>query len=243
MIVLVLFLFFAYCCVFFIYFGRNSSLLDIQGPVLLVTAHPDDECMFFSPVLLSLYKRDIPVDLLCLSSGDYYGAGRVRSEELKYSANLLGIRHLMVIQDANLPDNPDRQWPSGCVFEHICKAARSWKSKSIISFDSLGVSGHQNHCYIHHALNEKSHLFGDVGIYCLKTLGILPKYCIFLAIVLALVENRRNVFCTPLSLIRLPHKAMLLHKSQLMWFRYLYILLSSYMYINILLPLKKSHKR
>ena len=36
--------------------------------ILLVTAHPDDECMFFSPTLVHLSKT-AQVHLLCLSSG------------------------------------------------------------------------------------------------------------------------------------------------------------------------------
>lgn len=39
--------------------------------VLIVTAHPDDECMFFGPTILSLTQRKEPctVYLLCLSNG------------------------------------------------------------------------------------------------------------------------------------------------------------------------------
>jgi N-acetylglucosaminylphosphatidylinositol deacetylase len=37
--------------------------------VLLVTAHPDDEAMFFSPTILSLTRHRVPVALLCLSNG------------------------------------------------------------------------------------------------------------------------------------------------------------------------------
>ncbi len=39
-----------------------------SGNVLLITAHPDDECMFFSPVVLALGKRQ-QVYLLCLTEG------------------------------------------------------------------------------------------------------------------------------------------------------------------------------
>lgn len=39
--------------------------------VLLVTAHPDDECMFFGPTILNLRSRNVPVTLLCLSTGMY----------------------------------------------------------------------------------------------------------------------------------------------------------------------------
>lgn len=36
--------------------------------VLVVTAHPDDECMFFSPTIINL-QRLSKVHLLCLSTG------------------------------------------------------------------------------------------------------------------------------------------------------------------------------
>lgn len=38
--------------------------------VLLITAHPDDECMFFGPVILQLIKESCNVYLLCLSQGE-----------------------------------------------------------------------------------------------------------------------------------------------------------------------------
>jgi len=36
---------------------------------LLVIAHPDDESMFFSPLLLYLIQNDITVHVISLSSG------------------------------------------------------------------------------------------------------------------------------------------------------------------------------
>lgn len=40
--------------------------------VLIVTAHPDDESMFFGPTILSLAKRsNCTIYLLCLSNGMY----------------------------------------------------------------------------------------------------------------------------------------------------------------------------
>lgn len=50
----------------------GSNTIKALGPVLLITAHPDDECMFFSPVLLAL-TRTAPqnVYLLCLSEGNF----------------------------------------------------------------------------------------------------------------------------------------------------------------------------
>lgn len=42
----------------------------IMGRVLLVIAHPDDECMFFGPLIYTLTQRDgCQVYVLCLSNG------------------------------------------------------------------------------------------------------------------------------------------------------------------------------
>lgn len=38
--------------------------------ILLVIAHPDDECMFFAPTILNLLKEGYTVYLLCLSAGN-----------------------------------------------------------------------------------------------------------------------------------------------------------------------------
>ena len=52
--------------------------LPTAGNTLLVTAHPDDECMFFAPMLLALRrarerrKSEDDVFLLCLSNGTRY---------------------------------------------------------------------------------------------------------------------------------------------------------------------------
>lgn len=52
--------------------NRNATHLRFPQckRVLIVTAHPDDESMFFGPTILSLTKRtDCTVYLLCLSNG------------------------------------------------------------------------------------------------------------------------------------------------------------------------------
>lgn len=38
--------------------------------VLILTAHPDDECMFFAPTVLALVEQGIPVRALSLSTGE-----------------------------------------------------------------------------------------------------------------------------------------------------------------------------
>jgi LmbE family N-acetylglucosaminyl deacetylase len=47
----------------------------MAGCTLLVTAHPDDEAMFFSPTILYLINQGLRVALLCLSTGAAQVAG------------------------------------------------------------------------------------------------------------------------------------------------------------------------
>lgn len=46
------------------------------GAALLITAHPDDESMFFLPTVLGLRADNIEVHLLCLSTGRAQSAAR-----------------------------------------------------------------------------------------------------------------------------------------------------------------------
>ena len=39
--------------------------------VLLITAHPDDECMFFGPVIYHVLKEASSFSLLCLTNGNF----------------------------------------------------------------------------------------------------------------------------------------------------------------------------
>jgi hypothetical protein len=72
-----------------VYFAQESFAPD---KLLLLTAHPDDECMFFAPTLLSLTSSDAEVYSLCLSSGNADGLGDVRKNELEGSLDVLGVK-------------------------------------------------------------------------------------------------------------------------------------------------------
>lgn len=47
--------------------NREINGADIRA--LIVTAHPDDECMFFAPTIIRLVELNASVHLLCLSEG------------------------------------------------------------------------------------------------------------------------------------------------------------------------------
>jgi len=71
----------------------NRAPAVLTRRALLVTAHPDDEAMFFAPTILALNKPNSGVSLfhVCLSNGDSEGLGKERKAELEVSLDILGI--------------------------------------------------------------------------------------------------------------------------------------------------------
>lgn len=65
---------------------------DVHSRLLVLTAHPDDECMFFAPTLLGLNTKDnIEIFSLCLSVGNADGLGVTREMEFHASYEVLGV--------------------------------------------------------------------------------------------------------------------------------------------------------
>lgn len=54
-----------------IFYKKNWSCSKIKGAkrALFVTAHPDDECMFFGPTIVHFVQQGIDVHLLCITEG------------------------------------------------------------------------------------------------------------------------------------------------------------------------------
>jgi N-acetylglucosaminylphosphatidylinositol deacetylase len=50
--------------------GMPEQLQEARN-VLVVTAHPDDESLFFGPTILQLARRQIQANLLVLSAGEW----------------------------------------------------------------------------------------------------------------------------------------------------------------------------
>ena len=58
------------------FYTASDSSSKVKRRVLFLTAHPDDECMFMAPAVISLAeaeqsRRGVEVHALCLSSGAY----------------------------------------------------------------------------------------------------------------------------------------------------------------------------
>ncbi|KAK1142661.1 hypothetical protein N8T08_007466 [Aspergillus melleus] len=97
-------------------FRRASS-------ILFVTAHPDDESLFFSPTLL--YREDDPSverALLVLSSG------LTRHVELQSACAVAGIRadRCVGLDHRELQDNPKKWWDEKLIAEVVAMYVRRW---------------------------------------------------------------------------------------------------------------------
>ncbi|KAL7748872.1 hypothetical protein RI367_005785 [Sorochytrium milnesiophthora] len=221
---------------------------------LLVVAHPDDECMFFAPILLQLARRGESVWVLCLSTGGYYELGAVRKNELVRSCQALGVPsdRVAVVDDSNLPDNPTVMWDATVVLDKVIAHKKKHNITTIITFDDRGVSGHINHRAIWQALEsgKKTHETALKGttIATLRSTSTVRKYIslfdmLFTATLdlngkdqsaVASTGPKQWLALSTLSDVWQARQAMYCHRSQLVWFRRLYILFSRYMVVNVL---------
>ncbi|KAL5480896.1 GPI12 [Sanghuangporus weigelae] len=257
--------------------------------VLLLTAHPDDECMFFAPTLLGLaritrhvgeqgsyYGPLADVYSLCLSSGDAEGLGETRKSELEAALDVLGIREgRRWLLDEPFHDNITESWDAKLIAQQIKPYIEDNKIDVILTFDELGISSHPNHISLERGvrafLSESPRRY--LRAFSLKTTDLIPKYTGAAAGVFAKYEE---VICvllpnssllqalpTPLAMPFLSTSstadcskfdgeeangralflsswpeyvtalfAMQEHQSQLIWFRWLYMLFSRYMWVN-----------
>ncbi|XP_040006877.1 N-acetylglucosaminyl-phosphatidylinositol de-N-acetylase isoform X2 [Xiphias gladius] len=133
---------------------RETDGADIRA--LIVTAHPDDECMFFAPTIIRLIELNASVHLLCLSEGNYYNQGAQRKQELLDSCGVLGIpaSRITIVDHKKLPDDPKAEWSVSLVSSVIVKHIRAHSFNMVLTFDGRGVSGHANHLALHKAVSH-----------------------------------------------------------------------------------------
>ncbi|XP_041741550.1 N-acetylglucosaminyl-phosphatidylinositol de-N-acetylase [Coregonus clupeaformis] len=218
---------------------KSSQTSDLTGDVraLFLTAHPDDECMFFAPAILRLVELNASVHLLCLSQGNYYNQGFQRREELLDSCAVLGIPASRVtIHDCKeLPDDPNVEWSISMTSSLILKHIRAHSINLVLTFDGRGVSGHSNHTAIYKAVSYLASIGNipdDCSLLSLSTIGVLRKYLSFLELPISWLLPSDLCCIIGSKGYGQAKRAMLCHRTQLLWFRYLYIWFSRYMIIN-----------
>ncbi|WVR05587.1 hypothetical protein IAU60_002606 [Kwoniella sp. DSM 27419] len=227
--------------------GDNTEATGKALSALVLTAHPDDEVMFFSPTILGLLQGGWDVNGLCLSSGNSSGLGETRKEELMRSYEVLGVdkSRVKLIEHPELRDSMTEHWDpklvAGLVDGHLAESPVSL----IITFDEKGITHHPNHMVLPLALAHlrtsppprTAHLRSPSTL--AKFTG--PLYPLYLRLSSRIGHSRLSEHqhsTQPLILISSTSqwaqsiRAMMSHQSQLVWFRWLYLAASRLMWVN-----------
>ncbi|KAK5582056.1 hypothetical protein RB653_003638 [Dictyostelium firmibasis] len=247
---------------------NNSTL--IKRNILFVIAHPDDECMFFTPTIQHYTNIGNEIFVVCLSNGNAVGLGKIREKELVDSCIDMGIKKENVYFDQtnNFEDGMKIIWDTDLVEKTIHSFVKQTSADIVISFDECGISGHSNHISISNGLkqfiknqsmatttsssssssslsnrtNNSSNLNKEIKAYKLETVNIIRKYIgiadIPLTKLLSYDENSTQTFIATQLFPPSSYSPMTKHKSQFVWFRYLFVFLSRYSFINTLIEIK-----
>ncbi|CAM6085057.1 unnamed protein product [Calypogeia fissa] len=248
----------------FLLWPLPSSTLNIgkrARRVLLLVAHPDDECMFFGPTLLSLRMQPTIFDLrvLCISSGNADGLGERRKLEMISSCAVLKVlpEHVEVLDHPALQDGHRQEWNQQLLVEIIHQKVKSQEIDIVITFDGYGVSGHPNHSALSRALrayilraSKHPQSYADlppVEGWELVSLNIARKYSGVLEICFSTLgwlmsgnKSKIHCFLTPNPLTSVA--AMKQHESQWVWFRRLFVVFAAYTYINVLKKIESQQR-
>ncbi|KAF9027748.1 LmbE-like protein [Hymenopellis radicata] len=247
-----------------------NNELTSKDIVLFVTAHPDDECMFFAPTILGLQSIAQPPDIhvLSLSFGNADGLGETRHKEFQSSLDVLGIPegHKHILDHPELQDNITAKWNPEIISNLVSFYVNQHNITTILTFDRRGVSGHLNHKSIFHGVRRYAQSRTvPPKLYALISVPTLTKYTSILAPVqanvdlygmrlwrrvdtaalrvlrsLGIVEEEKKialpnpmpVFVSGVNQFVTAHKAMRAHWSQMVWFRWFYVLFSRYLWVN-----------
>jgi N-acetylglucosaminylphosphatidylinositol deacetylase len=141
-------------------------------------------------------------------------------------------------------------WPSDAVARQIFSAYRANESDFdiVITFDNYGISGHQNHRSLYHgakAFLKSIPSEHRSAMYYLPTVNLARKYTSILDVVPSILATilrsrtgdggypSRLFFMSGPAEYRRNQLAMIsAHKTQMLWFRWGWILFSRYMVVN-----------
>nr|VWO94506.1 GlcNAc-PI de-N-acetylase [Ganoderma boninense] len=194
-----------------------------DGPsnVLLLTAHPDDECMFFAPTILALQEAPLRHRPSCTRS---------------------------VCRD--LQDNFTAEWEPEIIADTLRPFVFEHHIDTILTFDHHGISSHPNHISLPKGAAHLLHTLSTPAqarprLFALVTVPLREKYLGVLSPLLARASlgllrqggdggdgRVAAVAVAGVEGYARAHRAMRQHWSQLVWFRWLYVSFSRYMWVN-----------
>lgn len=192
---------------------------------LLVIAHPDDEAMFFVPLLRRLTALKVEVAVLCLTNGN----SRQREAELAESCRRLGVHKHFV--STFLKDGMKEVWDLQAGWKAVSGLIAAAGPDAMFTFDQGGVSGHLNHSSTHQLIVGNRESLGRKPILSLVTFPIWRKYAVPLHLLFLLTESLSGLVAVSFAPWE-NWRAMSAHQSQYVWFRRLFVAFSSYTYQN-----------
>ncbi|NXU47273.1 PIGL acetylase, partial [Turnix velox] len=175
-------------------------------------------------------------------SGNYYQQGEIRKKELEQSCSLLGIpaSDVTIIDHRELPDDPAFEWDTQLLAAFVLKHIEANNIDLVVTFDAGGVSGHTNHVSLYTALRYSA-LYASVNaslewccVLVLESVNLFRKYISVLDVLFSCLLPRDVLFILTEEETEQARRAMRCHRSQLLWFRHLYMVFSRYMMINSL---------
>ncbi|XP_074413188.1 N-acetylglucosaminyl-phosphatidylinositol de-N-acetylase isoform X2 [Zonotrichia albicollis] len=193
------------------------------GRALLLTAHPDDEAMFFAPALLGLRSAGAAPAVLCCSAVSavlpcQFCLNFLCEWNKEEDAELFGPLDLNL---KDFPDDPAVEWDTQLlatlVLEHIeakninlnmlcsiwqwsrgCSSSMSErKDCKVVTFDAGGVSGHANHISLYKAvryLHSEGKLPEGCRVLVLESVNLFRKYISFLDVLISCLLPRDELF-------------------------------------------------
>lgn len=208
------------------FFNSNKNCYNnVTGNYLLLTAHPDDESMFFAPTLLNLKGR---IKIICLSKGNTQLSNLSqlacfkREEEMKQLCKKFNFELMMY----DFLDNDN--WDENLISDILQYIYLTSPFKTLITFDNKGVSNHKNHisCNLGAEIFRKSDFLkckSKIKYWYLKSTNLFDKY---------LLNIQNDDFILEFKNYFTVFSMMKYHWSQLLWFRYLYLTFSKYTSYN-----------
>ncbi|KAA0168768.1 hypothetical protein FNF27_07118 [Cafeteria roenbergensis] len=226
-----------------------------RAVALLVTAHPDDEIMFFLPAVRSLQAAGFDVSVLCLSNGGYDGLGKTREKEaVACCTEVMGLKRALVrvLDDEALQDGPASPWAA----KDVGAAVQAWvaeleaggkhRVEALVTFDDGGVSGHPNHIDTARGVRALPPRDGQT-VWELLSAPVPVKFSGAIGAALALLLDSATTPAASAAPVKpgavslvgsvspdmalALHRGMQAHRSQYVWFRSLYVAFSRYAFV------------
>ncbi len=193
--------------------------------LVCVFAHPDDEAFGPGGSIAHFVKQGVKVTIISVTNGDaeerFSGKingdelGIVRREELKKSADILGVNETIFLdfKDGSLNNNNYHE-----VTTSLNKILDKIKPDTLMTFDTNGVSGHLDHVAV---AMECSYLFDrlkyikNIMYFCnsIEFTNLIGKNY-FIYFPCGLKRNEVDWIINVDSVFDVKRKSMMAHKSQ-----------------------------